>query len=115
MSARYRHFLEETRWDVVIIDEAHNVAGASAPERHLSHRLARQLSRRTDSLVLTTATPHNGKRATFGRLDPSAIPDPKFEEYDLAFRKLAKSHRDLIGHYGRRRLHPRERPLHSEP
>jgi hypothetical protein len=35
---------------------------------------------------LTTATPHNGKRATFGRLisllDPSAIPDPKFEEYE---------------------------------
>jgi ERCC4-related helicase len=83
---RYRHFLEETRWDVVIIDEAHNVAGASVPERHLSHRLARQLSRRTDSLILTTATPHNGKRATFGRLisllDPSAIPDPKFEEYE---------------------------------
>jgi len=83
---RYRHFLEETRWDVVVIDEAHNVAGASVPERHLSHRLARQLSRRTDSLILTTATPHNGKRATFGRLisllDPSAIPDPKFEEYE---------------------------------
>ena len=83
---QYRHFLEHTRWDVVIIDEAHNVAGASVPERHLSHRLARQLARRTDSLILTTATPHNGKRATFGRLisllDPSAIPDPRFEEYE---------------------------------
>lgn len=81
----YRHFLENTRWDCVVIDEAHNVAGASVPERHLAHRLARLLSRRTDSMLLTTATPHNGKRETFGRLisllDPSAIPDPDFKEY----------------------------------
>ena len=85
-AGRYRHFLEETRWDLVVIDEAHNVAGASVPENHQAHRLARLLSRRTDSMLLTTATPHNGKRATFGRLisllDPSAIPDPRYQEYD---------------------------------
>ncbi|SLM31720.1 Helicase domain protein [Desulfamplus magnetovallimortis] len=84
--ARYEHFLKHTHWDVVIIDEAHNVAGASVPERHQSYRLARLLSRRTDSMLLTTATPHNGKKETFGRLisllDPSAIPDPAFKEYD---------------------------------
>jgi ERCC4-related helicase len=83
--ARYEHFLKDTRWDVVIIDEAHNVAGASVPEQNLSYRLARQLSRRADSILLTTATPHNGKRETFGRLisllDPSVIPDPNFREY----------------------------------
>ncbi len=83
--ARYEHFLKDTRWDLVVIDEAHNVAGASIPERHLSYRLARLLSRRTDSMLLTTATPHNGKKETFGRLisllDPSAIPDPRFREY----------------------------------
>jgi len=65
---RYEHFLKDTRWDVVVIDEAHNVAGASIPERNLSYRLARVLSRHTDSMLLTTATPHNGKRETFGRL-----------------------------------------------
>lgn len=83
---RYAHFLENTRWDVVVIDEAHNVAGGSNPERHLSYRLARRLSRRTNSMILTTATPHNGKRETFGRLisllDPSAVPDPKLQEYE---------------------------------
>ncbi len=82
---RYEHFLKDTHWDVVIIDEAHNVAGASIPERNLSYRLARQLARRTNSILLTTATPHNGKRETFGRLisllDPSVIPDPAFREY----------------------------------
>jgi len=85
---RYSHFLEDTRWDVVVIDEAHNVAGASNPEKHLSFRLARRLARRTNSMLLTTATPHNGKRETFGRLisllDPSAIPDPKLREYDAS-------------------------------
>jgi ERCC4-related helicase len=84
--AAYRHFLERTRWDAVVIDEAHNVAGASVPERHLSHRLARLLARTTDSLLLTTATPHNGKRDTFGRLisllDPSTMPDPEMKEWN---------------------------------
>jgi ERCC4-related helicase len=83
---RYSHFLEATRWDAVVIDEAHNVAGGSNPEKNLSYRLARRLSRRTNSMILTTATPHNGKRETFGRLisllDPSAIPDPKLREYE---------------------------------
>ena len=83
---RYEHFLNDTRWDVVIIDEAHNVAGANVPQRHLSYRLARLLARHTDSMLLTTATPHNGKKETFGRLisllDPSAIPDPDLKEYD---------------------------------
>lgn len=81
----YRHFLENARWDCVVIDEAHNVAGASVPQRHLSYRLARLLARKSDALLLTTATPHNGKRDTFGRLisllDPSAIPDPDLKEY----------------------------------
>jgi ERCC4-related helicase len=83
---RYRPFLEKTRWDMVIIDEAHNVAGASSAERVLSYRLAKLMSRSTDSMLLATATPHNGKRETFARLisllDPSAIPDPKLREYD---------------------------------
>ena len=82
----YRHFLESTHWDVVVIDEAHNVAGASVPERNLSYRLARMLARKTHSLLLTTATPHNGQRETFGRLitllDPSAIPDPELKLYE---------------------------------
>ena len=83
--ARFEHFLQDTHWDAVIIDEAHNVAGASVPDKHLSYRLARLLSRKTDSMLLTTATPHNGKKDTFGRLisllDPSAIPDPDLKEY----------------------------------
>lgn len=103
----YRHFLEKTRWDCVVIDEAHNVAGASVPQRNLSHRLAKLLSRKTDSMLLTTATPHNGKRETFGRLisllDPSAIPDPDLKEYDaddirgFFFMRFKEDVRDDVG------------------
>jgi ERCC4-related helicase len=82
---RYEHFLTEADWDVVVIDEAHNIAGASMAEANLSNRLARLLAARTEHLILTTATPHNGKRETFGRLlslvDPSSMPDPEMREY----------------------------------
>ncbi|MCP4664022.1 MAG: DEAD/DEAH box helicase, partial [bacterium] len=103
----YRRFLENTRWDVVVIDEAHNVAGASVPQRHLSHRLARLLARTTDSLLLTTATPHNGKRETFGRLisllDRSTMPDPEMREWkaddikDFFIMRFKEDVRDQVG------------------
>lgn len=84
-TAQYRHFLEKTRWDVIVIDEAHNVAGASVPDNHLSHKLAQLLSTTSENLILTTATPHNGKARTFGQLlsllEPSAIADPSLTEY----------------------------------
>lgn len=104
---RYRHFLENTHWDVVVIDEAHNVAGATDPKRNYSYRLARLLSRRADSMLLTTATPHNGRKETFGRLiallDPSAVPDPKYREYtstDIAPFFLMRFKEDIRGEAG---------------
>ena len=56
----YRHFLENTRWDCVVIDEAHNVAGASVPERHLSYRLARLLARGQRDHGLAAEEDHAG-------------------------------------------------------
>lgn len=115
---RYRHFLEQTKWDVVIIDEAHNVAGASVPEKNKSYRLARLLARRADNLILTTATPHNGKPETFGRLisllDPSAIADPELKTYaaeeikDYFLMRFKEDVRDeLAGHLPERQVIPR--------
>ena len=74
--SRYRHHLERVRWDVVWIDEAHSVANRSALRSHL----ARVLAPNADALLLTTATPHNGKPDAFANLvnllDPTAVPDP---------------------------------------
>lgn len=50
-------------WDLVVIDEAHDVAGLS--DRHAA---CDALARRSRRVLLLTATPHNGDRAAFDRL-----------------------------------------------
>lgn len=76
-AGRYRHHLQNVKWDAVVIDECHNVVNASS----LRNQLARTLAPNTDALILTSATPHNGKAESFaeliGLLDPTAIADPK--------------------------------------
>lgn len=75
----YRQYLEQCHWDIVVIDEAHNVAQRSS--NSLRHRLAQLLCTRCDSMVMLSATPHDGKPESFASLihmlDPTAIPDPK--------------------------------------
>lgn len=51
------------RWDVVILDEAHGVAGDS--DRHLA---AQVLCARAAYVLLLTATPHSGDQTTFDAL-----------------------------------------------
>jgi len=74
----YRSWLEQSRWDVIVIDEAHSVAHRGT--RNLRHRLARLLAERSDALIMLTATPHDGKPRSFASLmnmlDPTAIADP---------------------------------------
>ena len=75
--ADYRFWIEQSRWDVVVIDEAHNVAkrGSGA----MRHRLADRLADRCDSMILLSATPHDGRPESFASLmnmlNPTAISD----------------------------------------
>ena len=77
---KYGQHLEHMNWDAVVIDESHNLIG----EATLRNRLAKLLARRTDALVLASATPHNGKAKSFAELiqmlDPAAIVDE--EKYE---------------------------------
>jgi len=74
----YRSYLEQAYWDIIIIDEAHNVArrgkGQGASQRA---KLAERLSTRSDTLILLSATPHDGRPESFASLmnmlDPTAI------------------------------------------
>lgn len=50
---KYGQHLEKMHWDAVVIDESHNLIG----ERSLRNRLAKLLARRTDALLLASATP----------------------------------------------------------
>ncbi|MBI9088301.1 MAG: DEAD/DEAH box helicase [Desulfobacterium sp.] len=75
----YRVYLENAHWDIIVIDEAHNVAerGENASQRA---KLARLLAGKSDSLILLSATPHDGRAKSFASLmnmlDPTAIADP---------------------------------------
>lgn len=82
--AKYRRYLEQCHWDAIVIDECQNVADRSGTQhggRMTAQRahLAKLLARTTDALILTSATPHDGKAASFASviqlLEPTAIAD----------------------------------------
>ena len=76
--AEYRTYLEQTRWDIIVIDEAHNVADRGTSS--LRSRLAKRLSKCSDTLIMLSATPHDGRARSFASLvnmlDATAIADP---------------------------------------
>lgn len=78
--SEYRVYLENAWWDVIVIDEAHNVA-ERGDRASFRSRLARLLATRSDTLIMTSATPHDGRAESFASLmnmlDPTAIADPK--------------------------------------
>jgi len=92
-SPRYRSYLENQRWDVVVIDESHNLTNPGT----LNNELARVLAPNTESLLLASATPHNGKKESFAELlrllDPTAVgPDGEYDVRD-AGRLFIRRHR----------------------
>lgn len=92
----YRAWLEQIRWDVIVVDECHNVAN------HASQRgeLARLLAAQSDALILTSATPHNGRPESFANLmrmlDPTSVADPqKFAKDDIAHLFVRRFKKDV--------------------
>ena len=103
----YRNYLENAWWDIIIIDECHNVA-ARGNEDGMSRRarLARMLAGRSDTLMLLSATPHDGSARSFASLmsllDPTAISDPDdytpqdFRDKGLVVRRFKKDIRGQV-------------------
>jgi ERCC4-related helicase len=63
--------IERTSYDIIIIDEAHHCAdlgGSLEYEDSLRRKLAQVLASRCDTLLLLTATPHNGNDRSFASL-----------------------------------------------
>jgi SNF2 family DNA or RNA helicase len=75
----YRNYLEKAYWDIIVIDEAHNVAERSNNSQRA--RLARLLASRSDTLIMLSATPHDGRAKSFASLlnmlDATAIANPE--------------------------------------
>lgn len=92
-SDRYLAHLEKQHWDAVVIDESHNVTNSTAQ----NNRLARLVARRSDALILASATPHNGRKESFAELirllEPSAVtPEGELVE-DLVKDLIIRRHR----------------------
>jgi superfamily II DNA or RNA helicase len=96
-----RAAIEDSYWDLIIIDEAHNSADRSKNSGKTAQRakLALLLSRKTDSLLLLTATPHDGSQESFASLirmlDPTRVPDvtqlKREDIQDLVVRRFRSS------------------------
>ena len=69
-----RESLLRSRWDLVIVDEAHKMSAPADDRKTYAYRLGESLSKMTDHYLLMTATPHKGDPDHFRRflalLDP---------------------------------------------
>ena len=74
----YRTHLENSYWDIIVIDEAQNVAERGEKQAQRA-RLAKLLADRSDTMIMLSATPHDGRAKSFASLmnmlDPTAIVD----------------------------------------
>lgn len=94
----YRTCLEQAHWDIIVIDEAHNVAERGSGAQRA--KLAQLLAKRSDTLILLTATPHDGRAESFASLirmlDPTAIADPQhYTKDDIAGLCVRRFKKDL--------------------
>ena len=100
----YRTHLEKAYWDIIVIDEAQNVAERGDHQAQRS-RLAKLLAERSDTMIMLSATPHDGRARSFASLmnmlDPTAIANP--DDYTpediqgLCIRRFKKDVLDQLG------------------
>lgn len=57
--------LLRSRWDLIIVDEAHKMSAYSSEKKTLAYQLGEALSDMTDHYLLMTATPHKGDPENF--------------------------------------------------
>ena len=99
----YRTHLENAYWDIIVIDEAQNVAERGDHQAQRS-RLAKLLANRSDTMIMLSATPHDGRAKSFASLmnmlDPTAIADPENYTPDdikgLCIRRFKKDVKDQV-------------------
>ncbi len=139
-----RALLENRKWDLIIFDEAHRLSamdyGGAKTDKTQNYRLAEEICRKgyCESLLLLTATPHQGEEnhsrfknllrlldenVEFGGLEPSTLFSGQGANYtDLIIRTPKQDVTDAFGHKvfkGRQtrrlpfRMYPREERFYT--
>lgn len=123
-----RATLAAIRWDLVIVDEAHHMAGYEDRATQ-AYQLGQTLAAQTRHLVLATATPHKGNPVNFTKLlqlldpdihDAQVVLSEGQRENPLLWRRLKE---EMVGFDGQKLFKPRivesrwssitERPLEA--
>ena len=102
-AGKYRQYLEQCHWDCIVVDECQHVAmrtrtkGGQGSQRAA---LGDLLARTCDSLVLTSATPHDGSAKSFASLirllEPTAIAnEEKFTKEEVEHLFLRRFKKDV--------------------
>ncbi len=97
----YRTHLENAYWDIIVIDEAQNVAERGDRQAQRS-RLAQLLANRSDTMIMLSATPHDGRAKSFASLmnmlDPTAIANPEdYRKEDIKGLCIRRFKKDIQG------------------
>ena len=115
-AARFRAMVD-AGWDMVIIDEAHHVAGAS--EDVARYQLAVELAAAASHVLLLSATPHSGKsdgfRRLLGLLDDAFVRGRTVERATVAPHVARTDKRSAVDSAGRALFQPRETTLRVAP
>lgn len=118
---KYRAQLEKVRWDAVVIDEIHNATNAGSQ----NNELARTLAPTTESLILASATPHNGNPESFKEilrlLDPLSVYPNGEIDMEAARKLIIRRHRhspevaSVVGTQWMQRKEPLNIPVQASP
>ena len=115
-AARFRA-LVDAGWDMVIIDEAHHVAGSN--DDVARYRLAAELTAVAPHVLLLSATPHSGKsdgfRRFLGLLDDGFVHGRPVQRATVAPHVARTEKRRAVDHTGRALFRPRETSLRVAP